>query len=72
MSEEKKKYATILDVLSATKQAKEFLKEEAAMNAAAIEAVIEAERYLVSILLEGKELVAFSEKEVTAIQNAAK
>jgi hypothetical protein len=71
LADKEERYHTILEVLSATKKAKEFLHEENAMNAAALEAVIEAERVLVAMLLEGKKLVAFSEPELEAVQNAS-
>lgn len=70
MSDEKE-YATILDVLSATKQAKDCLRDAEAANSSIMEAIKEAERHCVEILLSGKKLVSFTEAEVEAVQNAA-
>ena len=69
MSDEKK-YVSVLDVLSATKQAKDCLRDAEAVNSSIMEAIKEAERYCVEILLEGKKLVALTEAEVEALQNA--
>ena len=68
MDHEQDRYCNILDVLSCTKKAKDYLKAENAANVAAIEAVREAEQVLVQLLLQGKKLVAFSEAELEAVQ----
>ena len=67
---DEKEYVSVLDVLSALKQAKDCLSDAEVVNASIREAIKEAEKLSVEILLEGKKLVAFTEAEVEAVQNA--